>query len=242
MAPRLVADDASRFVALHIHRDRNAIADIVPADRCHNLVLLLQTPHRFVAARRIASANANLVQPGTLAHQDTECSRRYLGIEGPTVPLADTIEFRAVIGDESSEYVQAAGGALGIAHRGRAFSQRQALEQRNDVDATALQHRAVADVHLVHREVFEFHFDRRVFPWKETGAHPVRSWPQAKVEAGRLILVVLDRLQKTNFLRYLDLAFQLLRRQYPGRANRAVRIAVRRPRVIDSRRVGQQIV
>src|SRR3989304_8083195 len=249
VAPRLVADDASPIVPLHLHRNRNAIADIVAADRCHNLVLFQKASHRRVAARRIAAAYANLVQPGSFAYQDAESPRRYLCVERAVVPFTDTIEFRAVVGDKPGKNVQPACGTLGIAHRGRAFPQRQALEQRNDVDATALEHAAVGDVHLVHREVFESLLDRRIFPGKETGTHPVPGRPQPEGEAGRLILVVLDRFQETNFPGYPDLALQLLRRQYPGRANRLVRVVFRsapdpfrRPRVIDLRRLGRQMV
>src|SRR3989304_8619437 len=125
VAPRLVADDASRFVALHIHRDRNAIADIVAADRCHNLVLLQKASHRRVAAGRIATAYANLVQPGSFTYQDAESPRRYLCVERAVVAFTDTIEFRAVVGDKPGKNVQPACGTLGIAHRGVTIATRR---------------------------------------------------------------------------------------------------------------------
>ena len=170
-----------------------------------------------------------MAQFGTLAHQYAEGPWRHLGVKRALVLLADAVEFRAVIGNEPREYVEAAGGALGIAQRRHPASERQPFKQWNDVDTAAFQHPAVADVHLVHREVFEPLLDRRVFSRQETGADPVRDGTQPKVQARRLILIVPDRLYCDDFPGGFDEILELLGRQYPGRMRCCLRVG---PRIV----------
>ena len=212
-----VADDAARFFSAHVDGDRHAVADFVLRDGAHQLHFLVQALHRLVARQRIAAADADLGQSRAFAHEHAESARRNLRIQRALVTFAHAIELGAVVGDEAREDVEPSGRAFRIAQRRGAALERQMLEQRHDVDAAALEHRAVGDVHLVHRQLFEPLLHRRAFPGQEARAHAVGDRSQSQVEACRLKLLLLDRLERGDFLGDLDLILELLRGEYSRR-------------------------
>ncbi len=178
---RLVADDAGAGIAREVDREGDAAMahHRLAGGGPDQLVLLLQLAQRRVAAARRAAAHAKLNQPRAGAHQDAEGARRDLGIERPLIALAHPVELRPVIGDQAGEDVEPPGRALGVGDRRGALAQRQMLDQRDDVDAAALQHRAVRQVDAVHRQVLELLHHRGVGPGQEAGAHPIRDLAEA---------------------------------------------------------------
>ncbi len=181
MVARLVADDAGAGIAGEIDGEGDAAMAHhrragIGSDQ---LVLLLQLAQRGVAAARRAAADAKLDQPRAGPHQDAEGARRDFGIERPLVARAHPVELRAMVGDQAGEDVEPAGRALGVGDRRGALAQRQMLDQRDDVDAAALQHRAVRQVDAVHRQVLELLHHRGVGPGQEAGAHPIRDLAEA---------------------------------------------------------------
>ena len=68
--------------------------------------------------------------------------------------------------------------------------QRQALEQRHDVDAAGLQHRAVGERDLVQLQLVDALGDGGARPGQEARAHAVGDLAEPQVEARRLDLVV----------------------------------------------------
>ena len=104
---------------------------------------------------RRAAADAQLHQARAGAHQDAERARRNLGVERALVALADAVELGAVIGDDAGEDIEPAGRAFRVGGGRGAVAQRHILQQRHDVDAVLLQHRAAGQVDPVHRQLVE---------------------------------------------------------------------------------------
>ena len=125
-----------------------------------------------------------------------------------------------MVSDQPREDVQTACRALGIPHRRSAMPHVQVFEQGNDVNAAALQYPTLADVHLVHREVFKPLLNCRTLSRQEACAHAIRNRPKSKIQAGGLKLIILDRVDRLDFPGYPDQMFQTLRRQYPRRMRR----------------------
>src|SRR5580765_1599291 len=216
VALRLVADHTARAAAHQVHRHRHAVPDLFRRDRVDQLMFLLEPLERLVAGGRTAAPDPDLVQARAFAHQHAEGTRRYFHVQRPVVTLAHAIELGAVVGDEAREDVQAPGRALRVAQGRGALLQLETLEQRDDVHAAALEHRAAADVHLVHLEVGEPVLDLRVFPGEKARTHAPGDAPQAQVEARGLDLVGLDGLERDDLLRGLDEIFDVLRGKDTG--------------------------
>ena len=108
--------------------------------------------------------------------------------------VLDLIESARAVGNHAGEHVEAAGRALGIGGGREPRRQRQALDQRHDIDATGFEHRAVAEVDLVQLEVVDALGDRRVRPRQKTRAHPEGNVGQSEIQARRLDLIGHKRL------------------------------------------------
>ena len=67
------------------------------------------------------------------------------------------------------------------------------LEQRNDVDTAAFEHRAIGKIEPVHGVALELVLDPDPGAGQETRGDPVRHRTEAQVDAGRLDLVFRDR-------------------------------------------------
>ena len=102
---------------------------------------------------------------------------------------------------------------FGLARRG-AMGQVQRFEQRHDVDAALLEYAAGGQVHrCIARSSSCL---GRALAGQEAGAHAVRHRAEAQVEAGRLDLVVADRLEGEDLLAQ-DHRAQVLARHDAGR-------------------------
>ena len=92
----------------------------------------------------MAVAEADLRQPRALAHQHRKGARRYLRIERAVIAGFDAVEAAQLVGDHAGEHVEPSGRAFRIGGGGNLVGQRQAFQQRHDIDAAGFQHRAVA--------------------------------------------------------------------------------------------------
>jgi len=142
-----------------------------------------------VARCRRAAAQAQLVEPRTLAHQDREGLGRYFGVERTPVAGRHAVELAGVVDDQPHEDIQSADRGLGVGPAGERRAQRQALLQFDDVDAAGLQYRARAQVDLVQAELGGGLGDLAAGAGQEAGADPVRRGAQAQIQAGGLDLV-----------------------------------------------------
>ena len=106
----------------------------------------------------------------------------------------ELVEGGDAVGDHAREDVEPAGGAFRIGGGGESCRQRQAFEQRHDIDAAGLQHRALRQVDRVQLQVAELGSDLRLGAREEARAHAVGHGAEAQVEAGRLQLVGQERL------------------------------------------------
>ena len=127
-------------------------------------------------------------------HQDAEGARRDLGVQRAVIVGPHPVELGAVIGDQPGEHVDPADRALGVGDRRGALLERQALEQRHDVDAALLEHRpGLVELELMHGERVDLLLDRGRGAGQEARAHPVAPGAEAQVQARRLQLVRRDR-------------------------------------------------
>ena len=75
--------------------------------------------------------------------------------------------------------------------------QRQALDQRHDIDAAGLEHRAVSKRNFVQLETLDALRDRRA-PRQKARAHPISDFTQPQVEARRLNLIGIERIGRLD--------------------------------------------
>ena len=109
----------------------------------------MQVAQGIRSEQRVAMAEANLRQPRALAHQHRKGARTDLGIKRPVVAGFDAVEAAHLIGDDAREHVEPSGRAFRIGGGGNLVGQRQALQQRHDIDAAGLQYGAVAEREFV---------------------------------------------------------------------------------------------
>ena len=136
----------------------------------------------------MAAAEADLREPGALAHQHREGARRNLGIKRAVIAGLDPVEAAQLIGDDAGEHIEPSGRAFRIGGGGNVVRQRQAFQQRHDIDATGFQHGAVGEREFVQLQFVDAPGDRGR-AGQETRAHPVGDFAQAQIEARRLDLV-----------------------------------------------------
>ncbi len=154
----------------------------------HQAVAGVEGAQGAVVEHGVAAAEADLVEAHAGADEDRERAGRDLGVERAGVAGLDAVEFGAAVGDQAGEEVEAAGGALGVGDGGDVAGKGEALDERDDVDAALLQHRAVPQVDAVHLEIGEAVGERRGAAGKERGADAVGFGAEAEVEAGGLDL------------------------------------------------------
>ena len=142
---------------------------------------------------RVAAPEPDLRQPRALAHQHRKGLGTDLGVERAVVAGADAVEAAGLVGDHAREHVEPSGRTFRIGGGGNVVRQRQAFDQRHDVDAAGLQHRAVGERDLVQLQFVDALGDRGARSRQETGAHAVGHVAQAQVEARRLNLVRRNR-------------------------------------------------
>ena len=148
----------------------------------------MQVAQRLGAEQGMAAAETDLRQPRTLAHKHWKSERTDLGIKRPVVAGFDTVEAAHLIGDHAGEHVEPAGRAFRIGGGGNVVGQRQAFEQRHDIDAAGLQHGAVGKREFVQLQFVDTpgHGGRS---GQEAGAHAIGHLAEPQIEAGWLDLV-----------------------------------------------------
>ena len=137
----------------------------------------------------MAAAEADLRQPRAFAHQHRKGLRADLGVERAVVAGVDAVEAARAVGDDAGEHVDAAGRAFRIGGGGDVVRQRQAFQQRHDVDAVGFQHRAAGQRDLVQLQLGDALGDRGLRPRQEARAHAVGDLAEPQIEARRLDLI-----------------------------------------------------
>ena len=127
-------------------------------------------------------------EPRALAQQHRKRLRADLGIERAVIAGADHVEAAGAVGDHAGEDVEPPGGALRIGGGHDLRRQREAFQQRHDVDAVGLQHRAVGEVDLVQLQLVDALGDGCAGAGQKARAHPVGDVAQPQIEARRLDL------------------------------------------------------
>ena len=127
----------------------------------------------------MAAAEADLRQPRALAHQHRKGARADLGIKRAVIAGLDAVEAARLVGDHAGEDVEPAGRAFRIGGGRDVVGQRQAFQQRHDIDAAGFQHRAVAERNLVQLELVDAPGDRRAARAESSRARDRRSRPAA---------------------------------------------------------------
>jgi len=97
-----------------------------------------------------------------------------------------------VIGNETGEDVEPAGGALGICAGGDAFGQMNAFKHRNDVDATTLEHCGAGQVDGGHLQGLDPVHHRGGLAGEKTGLDAIGNRTEAEIETGGLNLAIFD--------------------------------------------------
>lgn len=148
----------------------------------------MERAERRVGERGDATAKADLVEPSAGAHEDREGARADLGVERTLVTRGHGVEFDTAVGDQPGEEIEPAGRTLRVGGGGDAGGKVQPLLQRDEVDATGLQHGAAAEVDLVHGEFVEPFGDGAHAAGEEAGADAPGFRAKPQIEAGRLNL------------------------------------------------------
>ena len=167
-----IADKAAGVCAGEIDRQRDAAGEIgiVGIDQP---LRIMQRVEFIGIEDGIAGAEAHLAQPRALAQQHRKRLRADLGIERAVIAGADHVETARAVGDHAGEDVEPAGRAFRIGGGHDLFRQREAFQQRHDVDAVGFQHRAVGKIDLVQLQFVDALGDRRVRPragnWRARG-------------------------------------------------------------------------
>ena len=99
------------------------------------------------------------------------------------------VEAARLVGDHAGEDVEPPGRAFRIGGRRDVGGEREAFDQRHDVDAAGLEHGAAGERDLVQLQFVDALRDRRVRAGQKARAHAVGDFAQAQVEARGLDLV-----------------------------------------------------
>ena len=111
---------------------------------------------------------------------------------------------------------------FGLAIAAMISRQMQVLDELDDVNAAALEHRPVVEVDLVELQLLELLLHGFRPARKEARAHPVRLGAEAQVEARRLELGLAQLLGRPQHVAVHELA-DFLARQEPGLAGEKAR-------------------
>src|SRR5260370_3932303 len=199
VALRLVGNDFTLLDRFQIDRDpqtsieqgfyRTVFVHVDERRRC------VQLFNHAVASIGISPGEAQLTQPHSRPDSDGECPRDNLRIQFAFVSRRNTVEFDAVIGDQTSKNVQASRCALRIGFAPNVLRQIHFLEHRHDINAVFLKNRCARQVDPGHPKLFDFRFDRAIGSGEKAGSHPVSHISQTQVETRRLDMVWVYRLR-----------------------------------------------
>src|SRR5262249_15588840 len=113
------------------------------------------------------------------------------------VARLDAIEAARLVRDHAGEHVETPGRAFRIGGGRNVVRQRQALDQRHDIDAARLEYRTVGEHDLVQLEPLDALRDRGATGQKAR-AHAISDLIQPQVEARRLNLVDIERMDRID--------------------------------------------
>ena len=182
-----IADEAVGVLAGEIDTERYAIGKIGVVDIDQPLGIVQRI--EFVGVEdRITGAESHLRQPRSLAQQHRKRLRADLGIERTVIAGADHVEAARAVGDHAGEHVEPPGGTLRIGGGHDLRRQREALQQRHDVDAIGLQHRAVGEIDLMQFQFVDALGHCRARTGQKTGAHAIGDIAEPQIEARGLDL------------------------------------------------------
>ena len=175
-------------VASQVDTDRDRIADfgVVAIDQP---LAFMQRYERFGVERRMAAAEADLRETRALTDQHREGTRADLGIERSVIARRHLVEAARLIGDHAREHIEPAGRAFRVGGGGDPGRQREAFDQRHDIDAAGLQHRSVAEHEFVQLEVVDPLRDGGARAGQKTRAHAKRDFAEPQVETRGLDLL-----------------------------------------------------
>ena len=151
-----------------------------------------------VGEPRVAAAEADLGQARAGADDDREGARADLEIERAVIAGRDGVEAAGVVGDDAGEDVEPAGRGFRIGGGGDIVRQVEAFQQRHDIDAAGLEHRAVGEVDLVQPEIGDALGDGQLGPGRNEARTRIGDIAGAKIEARRLDLVRIERTPRAD--------------------------------------------
>src|SRR5262245_45236373 len=96
-----------------------------------------------------AAAEADLIEARAVAHLDGESPGANLGEEQSRIALLDAVEPVLPVGDQSGENIEPPGRAFRIGEARDRRAQLELLDERHEIDATRLEHRALRQVDLM---------------------------------------------------------------------------------------------
>ena len=102
------------------------------------------------------------------------------------------VEAAGAVADDAGEDVEPAGRAFGVGAGADLRRQREALLQRHEIDAAALEHRAVGQVEPVQLERRDALGDGLLGAGQKARAHAIGDVAEPQVEARRLHLVGIE--------------------------------------------------
>ena len=158
----------------------------------------MQCAQCFGAECGISAAQPQLRQPRAFAHQNWKRLRADLGVERSAVAGRDTVETAGLIGDHAGENVEPARRAFRIRRGRNVARQIKPFDQRHDIDASGLQHRAAGEREFVQFEVNDALGDGGTGSRQKTCADAVGDGSEAQVEACRLDLARSEWIMRAN--------------------------------------------
>src|SRR5262245_2137986 len=138
------------------------------------------------------AAEADLIEARAVAHLDGESPRANLGEERSRIALLDAVETILPVGDQPGEDIEPSGRAFWIGEARDCRAELELLDERHEVDAARLQHRALRQVDLMEFQLGELVAHRGVGTGKEARPDAIGDLTQAEIEACRLNLAGLD--------------------------------------------------
>ena len=192
-----VADEAVGVFAGQIDAQRHAIGQIRVVDIDQPLQIMQRV--KLVGIEDgIADAKAHLREPRSLAQQHRKCFRTDLGIERAVIARADHVEPPRAVGDHAGEHVEPPGRTLRVGRGDDFRRQRQALQQRHDVDAVGLQHRAIAEIDFMQLQFIDALGHGGARSGQKARADPIGDIAEPQIEARGLDLAFDERIGRQD--------------------------------------------
>src|SRR5262245_11569170 len=167
-----------------------------------------------------AAAETDLIEARAVARLDGESPRANLGEKRSRVALLDAVEPVLPVGDQPGENVEPPGRAFRIGETRDRRAELELLDERHEIDAARLQHRAVGQVDLMEFQLGELVADRGVGTGEEARPDAIGDFAEAKIEACRLDLIGFN-LGRARDLATGDHGADRLTRQDAGAGKRA---------------------